>query len=62
MGSMTIANVESGYKKFGALTQATVLSQKMMGVEQKITIESVEYDKVDAAVFEPPASIKALIK
>ena len=62
MGSMTISNVESAYRKFGALTQATVLSQKMMGVEQKITIESVEYDKVDPAVFALPATIKALIK
>ena len=62
MGVMTISNVESGYKKFGPLTQATVLTQKVMGVEQKITIETVEYDKVEPAVFEPPASIKALIK
>ena len=62
MGVMTITNVESGYKKFGPLTQATVLTQKMMGVEQKITIETVEYDKVEPTVFEPPASIKALIK
>jgi hypothetical protein len=62
MGPMTVSNVESGYKKFGPLTQATVLTQKIMGVEQKITIEAVEYDKVDPSVFEPPASIKALIK
>jgi hypothetical protein len=62
MGTMTVSNVESGYKKIGPLTQATVLTQKIMGVEQKITIESVEYDKVDPTVFEPPAAIKALIK
>jgi hypothetical protein len=62
MGKMTVSNVESGYKKFGTLIQATVLTQKIMGVEQKITIDSVEYDKVDPSVFEPPAPIKALIK
>ena len=62
MGKMTVSNVETGYKKFGTLTQATVLTQKIMGVEQKITIDSVEYDKVDPSVFEPPAPIKALIK
>ncbi|HEY2434543.1 MAG TPA: hypothetical protein VGI12_17860 [Vicinamibacterales bacterium] len=62
MGTMTVSNVESGYKKFGALTQATVLTQKIMGVEQRITIETVEYDKVDSSMFEPPAAIKALIK
>jgi hypothetical protein len=62
MGTMTVNNVESGYKKFGTLTQATSLMQKMMGVEQKITLETVEYDKVDPAIFEAPAAIKALIK
>jgi hypothetical protein len=62
MGQMVISNIESGYKKFGALTQATLLTQKMMNVEQKITIETIEYDKVDPSVFVPPASIKALIK
>jgi hypothetical protein len=62
MGTMTVSNVESGYKKFGTLTQATVMTQKVMGVEQRITIDTVEYDKVDASVFDPPAPIKALIK
>ncbi len=62
MGTMTVSNIESGYKKFGTLAQATVLTQKVMGVEQKITLDAVEYDKVDAALFEPPAAIKALIK
>jgi len=62
MGTMTVSTVESGYKKFGALTQATVTTQKVMGVEQRITIDTVEYDKVDPSVFDPPAPIKALIK
>jgi hypothetical protein len=62
MGTMTVSNVESGYKTFGDLTQATVLTQTVMGVEQKITLDTVEYDKVDPAVFTPPAAIKALIK
>jgi hypothetical protein len=62
MGTMTVSNVETNYKKFGTLTQATTLTQKVMGVEQRITLETVEYDKVDASVFEPPATIKALIK
>ena len=62
MGTVTVNNVESGYKKFGTLTQATVLTQKIMGVEQKITLDTVEYDKVDPSVFEPPPTIKALIK
>ena len=62
MGSMTVTNVESGYKKFGTLSQATVVTQKIMGVEQTITITAVEYDKVIPSVFEPPVAIKALLK
>ena len=62
MGTMTVSNIEGGYKKFGRLTQATVLTQKIMGIEQKITLATVEYDKVDPSVFEPPAVIKALIR
>lgn len=62
MGALTISTVESGYKKFGNLTQPTVLTQQVMGVEQKITLLTVEYDNVPAAALEPPAAIKALIK
>jgi hypothetical protein len=62
MGPMTVSNVEGSYKKFGTLLQATLLTQKIMGIEQRITIETVEFDKVDPSVFEPPAVIKALIK
>jgi hypothetical protein len=38
------------------------LTTKAMGVEQKISLETVEYDNVQPSVFEPPAAIKALIK
>jgi zinc protease len=62
MGTMTVSNTEGGYKKFGPITQATVLTQKVMGVEQKITLETVEYNTVNAAVFELPPAIKALVK
>jgi len=33
-----------------------------MGQEQKITLTTIDYDKVDPSVFELPAAIKALIK
>jgi len=62
MGTVTMTNTETDYKKFGPLTQATTIGQQMMGVKSTITLTSVEYDTVDAAAFEPPASIKALIK
>jgi hypothetical protein len=62
MGVMTITSTEGGYKKFGDQMQATVHSQKVSGIEQTITLTSIEYDKVDPSAFEPPAPIKALIK
>jgi hypothetical protein len=62
MGTITQTSIESGYKKFGKLMQPTLLTTKAMGVEQRITLESVEYDTVPASAFEPPAAVKALIK
>ena len=62
MGTVTATNVEGDYKKFGNLMQATSLTTKTMGVEQKITVATIDYDAVPASAFEPPAAIKALIK
>jgi hypothetical protein len=62
MGAITQTSVEGGYKKFGKILQATTVTQKAMGVEQRITLSTIEYDNVDPSVFEPPAPIKALIK
>jgi hypothetical protein len=62
MGAMTVTSTDTSYKKFGNLLQATSVTQQVMGVEQTITLTSVEFDNVDPAVFQPPAPIKALIK
>jgi hypothetical protein len=62
MGTVTTTVVEGDYKKFGNVLQATTVTQRTMGIEQKITLQTLEYDKVDASIFEPPAEIKALIK
>ena len=62
MGRVTTTSVEGDYKKFGNLLQATTLTVKAMGIEQKITLATIEYDKVPATAFEPPAAVKALIK
>lgn len=61
-GVLTMTSMEGGYKKFGKLTQATAVTQQVMGVEQKITLTMVEYDTVPPTAFDPPAAIKALIK
>jgi hypothetical protein len=62
MGPITSNNVAGDYKKFGNLLQPTTLVATVMGVAQKITVSAIEYDAVPATAFEPPASIKALIK
>jgi len=62
MGTITVTSVTSDYKKFGDMMMASAMSQKVMGVEQKISVSTVEFDKVDGTVFDPPAPIKALIK
>jgi hypothetical protein len=62
MGTVTGTSTEGDYKKFGDLLQPTTVKNTMMGVQQLITITSIEYDNVSPSVFEPPAQIKALIK
>jgi hypothetical protein len=61
-GPLTLTQVTSDYKQFGHLLQPSTLKQTTMGIEQIITVTSIEYDKVDPAVFELPAAIKALVK
>lgn len=62
MGTLTTTSTEGDYKKFGDLLHATKVTQKVMGIEQVITLASLEYDKVEASAFAPPPAIKALIK
>jgi hypothetical protein len=62
MGTITGTSVETDYKKFGNILQATTVKNTMMGMQQVIIIASIEYDTVPPAAFEPPAEIKALIK
>lgn len=61
-GPLTLTQVVADYKQFGHLLQPSTLKQTTMGIDQIITVTSIEYDKVDPAVFELPAAIKALIK
>jgi hypothetical protein len=62
MGPVTATTVETDYKKFGNLLQPTTVKNTMMGMQQIISISTVEYDNAPPSVFEPPAQIKALIK
>lgn len=62
MGTVTGTSVETDYKKFGSLLVPTTVKNTMMGVQQVITVSTVEFDTVKPSVFEPPAQIEALIK
>lgn len=62
MGTVTGTAVETDYRKFGNLLLPGTIKNSLMGVQQVITIQTIEYDGVPAAAFEPPAEIKALIK
>ena len=62
MGPMSGTTVETDYRKFGNLLHATTVRSTLGGQQQIITITSIEFDNVPASVFEPPASIKALLK
>lgn len=62
MGTIPVTVTVSDYKKFGNLLQPTVVKQSLMGTSIVTTFTTVEYNKVDPAVFELPAEIKALVK
>jgi zinc protease len=62
VGAMDVTAVTTDYKKFGDVQMPTKMIQKMMNMQQVITLESGEFDKIEDAVFELPAKIKALVK
>jgi hypothetical protein len=60
LGPLTATTLVTDYKQFGDLFMPSRISQKAMGIETVMTIESMEYDKVDPSVFELPSQVKAL--
>jgi hypothetical protein len=62
MGSINVVTEVHDYQGFGDLLVATRIIQQI-GPGQSVvaTIEDVEFDNVDPAIFELPAAIKALI-
>lgn len=61
MGTIPVITLISDYEKFGDVLSPTRIVQQMMGQEQVITIETVEYGEIEAERFDPPASIQTLI-
>jgi hypothetical protein len=59
-GPVEVTNLLSNYRDFGGQKIATRITQQVMGQEQVLTIDSVDYDVADASAFALPPAIKAL--
>jgi hypothetical protein len=60
MGPVKATQLMSEYREFGGVRVATRIVQRMMGTEQVITINAIEFDTVPAEAFDLPAEIRAL--
>lgn len=62
MGSVEAVTLMSDYKAFGEIKVPTRMTISMMGMEQVLSINSIEFVAVEDAKFELPAEIKAMVK
>lgn len=58
MGEIDTVTTMSDYKEYGGLLSPMKTVTSMMGMEQVIMVESIEYDTVDDGLFELPEEIK----
>jgi hypothetical protein len=61
MGEVPVTTVSGEYKEFDGVLVPTVTRQRMMGLEQVVTITSVSFDPVDPSEFALPPAIQALV-
>ena len=61
MGTVEVQTTLSDYTDFGGVKRAAKSTQEMMGMQQVMTIKSIEYDVVPPTAFELPKEIKALV-
>lgn len=63
MGSMNVIMVLREYQQFDDLMAPTLMEQDVGGLQTiRITIQTIELDNVDPAVFDLPPAIQALIR
>jgi hypothetical protein len=63
MGTVEVTTLFSDWKEFGGLKTATRLRQQMMGQEQILMIDRLEFDRPeDAKAVELPEQVKPLVK
>lgn len=60
LGPVTTTTLVTDYKQFGDLFMPSRISQKAAGVETVMTMDEMEFNKVDPAVFDLPADVKEL--
>ena len=60
LGPVTSTTTITDYKKFGDLLMQSRISQKAAGVETVMTMDEVDFNKVDPKVFELPPDVKTL--
>jgi hypothetical protein len=60
MGKVDVATRIEEYGEFGGLKIPVRTVQEMMGMQQIITIVSIDYENVDVSLLDPPAEIRAL--
>jgi hypothetical protein len=60
-GPVKATTIVTDYKKFGDLFMPSKTIQKASGIETVMTIEQMEYDKVDPSVFATPPEVKTLL-
>jgi hypothetical protein len=60
LGPVTATTLVTDYKQFGELLMPSRISQKAAGVETVMTMDEMEFNKVDASVFELPPDVKEL--
>ena len=63
MGAVQVTTLFADWKDFGGLKTATKMRQQMLGQEQVLTIDRLEFDRPDdAKAVEAPEQIKPLVK
>lgn len=61
MGTIQVTTLLDEYREFGGFRMPTRMTQQMMGQEQVMVIENVEFPAPDESVFALPPEIQALV-
>jgi hypothetical protein len=62
MGTIDVVTLATEYREFEGLRMPTVMVQRMMGAEQRIMLDTVEFGKISQADVAPPAAIRTLLE